>query len=100
MRASSTRKTCCRRSKVRFVVRRSELTRSDYRRAWEAEHAVTQEVVGGPPSRRANASFIACPVSDHLWLFGGEYFHSETRCEFYADLFVSRSPARIQLTLS
>mgnify|MGYP001563692267 FL=1 len=32
----------------------------------------------GPPSRRANATLTACPVKDHLYLFGGEYYDGST----------------------
>ena len=31
------------------------------RREWEEAHRVTEELVGGPPSRRANATFTASP---------------------------------------
>lgn len=40
----------------------------------------------GPPSRRANATLTPCPVKDHLYLFGGEYFDGST-VEIYADLY-------------
>lgn len=29
-----------------------------------------EDVVDGPPSRRANATLTACPVKEHLYLFG------------------------------
>ena len=31
------------------------------RREWEDAHKVTEELVEGPPSRRANATFTASP---------------------------------------
>ena len=31
------------------------------RREWEEAHKVTEELVEGPPSRRANATFTASP---------------------------------------
>ena len=31
------------------------------RRDWEEAHKVTEELVEGPPSRRANATFTASP---------------------------------------
>ena len=31
------------------------------RREWEEAHRVTEELVEGPPSRRANATFTASP---------------------------------------
>ncbi|TFY70722.1 hypothetical protein EVG20_g2262 [Dentipellis fragilis] len=37
------------------------------RREWEESHAVTEELVEGPPSRRANATLTACPNGNHLW---------------------------------
>ena len=43
----------------------------EHRLKWQAEHAVSEDVVDGPPSRRANATLTPCPVSNHLWLFGG-----------------------------
>lgn len=67
----------------------------EHRLKWAAEHAVSgecsysmrlsiiaelldalavhfaEDVVDGPPSRRANATLTPCPVSNHLWLFGG-----------------------------
>lgn len=47
-------------------------TLAEYRAQWIADHATTEEVLSGPPSRRANATLTACPVKDHLYLFGGE----------------------------
>lgn len=46
---------------------------------------LTEDVVEGPPSRRANATFSASPVSDHLYLFGGEFYDGQ-RVEMYADV--------------
>ncbi|KAF5328922.1 hypothetical protein D9758_016822 [Tetrapyrgos nigripes] len=41
---------------------------------WEEAHKVTEELVEGPPSRRANATLTACPNGNHLWCIGGEFF--------------------------
>ncbi|SPO24773.1 uncharacterized protein UTRI_01747_B [Ustilago trichophora] len=57
-----------------------------YREQWEQEHAVSEEKVGGPPSRRANATFTPCPLGNDLYLFGGEYFNGE-RVAFYQDMY-------------
>ncbi|CDR88631.1 uncharacterized protein SPSC_05235 [Sporisorium scitamineum] len=57
-----------------------------YRKQWEQEHAVSEEKVGGPPSRRANATFTPCPLGNDLYLFGGEYFNGE-RVAFYQDMY-------------
>lgn len=57
-----------------------------YREQWEQEHAVAEEKVGGPPSRRANATFTPCPLGNDLYLFGGEYFNGE-RVAFYQDMY-------------
>jgi len=47
------------------------------RREWEEAHAVTEETVEGPPSRRANATLTPCPNGNHLWCIGGEYFSED-----------------------
>ncbi|CCF53516.1 hypothetical protein NDA11_005100 [Ustilago hordei] len=57
-----------------------------YREQWESEHVVSEEKVGGPPSRRANATFTPCPLGNDLYLFGGEYFNGE-RVSFYQDMY-------------
>ena len=57
-----------------------------YREQWEQEHVVSEEKVGGPPSRRANATFTPCPLGNDLYLFGGEYFNGE-RVSFYQDMY-------------
>lgn len=46
---------------------------------------MAEETVEGPPSRRANATLVASPVSDHLFLFGGENYDGQ-RVEMYADV--------------
>lgn len=46
-------------------------------REWEEAHTVTEELVEGPPSRRANASLTACPNGNHLWCIGGEFFSDD-----------------------
>ncbi|KAK4705245.1 hypothetical protein P7C70_g960, partial [Phenoliferia sp. Uapishka_3] len=61
-------------------------TLEQYRQQWADEHKVTEDVVDGPPSRRANATLTACPVKDHLYLFGGEYYDGST-VQIYPDLF-------------
>ncbi|CAD6919116.1 unnamed protein product [Tilletia controversa] len=57
-----------------------------FRQSWAAEHAVSEEKLSGPPSRRANATFTACPNGNDLWLVGGEYFDGD-RANFYADVY-------------
>jgi hypothetical protein len=47
------------------------------RREWEEAHTVTEELVEGPPSRRANATLTACPNGNHLWCIGGEFFSDD-----------------------
>jgi hypothetical protein len=47
------------------------------RQEWEAAHTVTEELVQGPPSRRANATLTPCPNGNHLWSIGGEYFSED-----------------------
>lgn len=44
------------------------------RREWEEAHNVTEELVEGPPSRRANATFTPCPSGNYIWAIGGEFF--------------------------
>ncbi|KAK4056837.1 Kelch repeat-containing protein 3 [Microbotryomycetes sp. JL221] len=61
-------------------------TLEEYRQKWAEDHKVSEETVEGPPSRRANATFTPCPVKDHLYLFGGEYFDGQ-RVELYADMY-------------
>ncbi|KAM0787659.1 hypothetical protein ACM66B_003723 [Microbotryomycetes sp. NB124-2] len=84
-------------------------TLEEYRQKWAEEHKVSgeilhmsgvtttrliwylvrhsaEETVEGPPSRRANATFTPCPVKDHLYLFGGEYFDGQ-KVELYADMY-------------
>ncbi|KAI0041460.1 galactose oxidase [Auriscalpium vulgare] len=56
-------------------------------REWEAAHAVTEELVEGPPSRRANATLTACPNGNHLWCIGGEFFSEDGKAYFYSDVF-------------
>jgi hypothetical protein len=64
------------------------------RREWEAAHTVTEELVEGPPSRRANATLTACPNGNHLWCIGGEFFSEDgkavcphlSRCEAMIEL--------------
>ncbi|SJL15060.1 uncharacterized protein ARMOST_18542 [Armillaria ostoyae] len=56
-------------------------------REWEEAHTVTEELVEGPPSRRANASLTACPNGNHLWCIGGEFFSDDGKAYFYNDVF-------------
>ncbi|GJE85417.1 galactose oxidase [Phanerochaete sordida] len=57
------------------------------RREWEDKHKVTEELVEGPPSRRANATLTPCPNGNHLWCIGGEFFSEDGRAYFYNDVF-------------
>ncbi|KAG6864915.1 hypothetical protein C0991_006403 [Blastosporella zonata] len=57
------------------------------RREWEEAHTVTEELVEGPPSRRANATLTACPNGNHLWCIGGEFFSDDGKAYFYNDVF-------------
>ncbi|KAH9960561.1 hypothetical protein BGW80DRAFT_1362810 [Lactifluus volemus] len=57
------------------------------RREWEEAHAVTEELVEGPPSRRASATLTACPSGDYLWCIGGEFFSQDGKAYFYNDVF-------------
>ncbi|KAF8587936.1 galactose oxidase [Ramaria rubella] len=56
-------------------------------REWEEAHAVTEETVEGPPSRRANATLTTCPNGNHLWCIGGEFFSEDGRAHFYNDIY-------------
>lgn len=47
------------------------------RKDWEEAHKVTEELVEGPPSRRANATLTPCPNGNHLWCIGGEFFSDD-----------------------
>lgn len=49
------------------------------RKEWEEAHTVTEELVEGPPSRRANATLTPCPNGNHLWCIGGEFFSEDGR---------------------
>jgi hypothetical protein len=49
------------------------------RKEWEEAHTVAEELVEGPPSRRANATLTACPNGSHLWFIGGEFFSEDGR---------------------
>ncbi|GAA6027287.1 hypothetical protein JCM8097_002560 [Rhodosporidiobolus ruineniae] len=62
------------------------LSLEQFRAKWAEEHKVTEDIVEGPPSRRANATLSPCPVSDRVWMFGGEYYDGQ-RLETYADLY-------------
>ncbi|KAN0085624.1 hypothetical protein V8E55_006758 [Tylopilus felleus] len=57
------------------------------RQEWETAHTVTEELVEGPPSRRANATLTTCPNGNHLWSVGGEYFSEDGKAYFYNDVF-------------
>ncbi|KAG8822138.1 hypothetical protein FRC17_009642 [Serendipita sp. 399] len=54
---------------------------------WELAHTVTEETAEGPPSRRANATLTPCPVNNHLWCIGGEYFSEDGKAYFYNDVY-------------
>lgn len=64
-------------------------------REWEEAHTVTEELVEGPPSRRANASLTACPNGNHLWCIGGEFFSDDGKAYFYNDVF-RYSPEKVR----
>ncbi|BGP24519.1 Kelch repeat-containing protein 3 [Rhodotorula toruloides] len=57
-----------------------------FKQKWAEDHKVSEDIVEGPPSRRANCTLTASPVSDHLYLFGGEYYDGQ-KVEMYADLY-------------
>ncbi|KAF9644018.1 galactose oxidase [Thelephora ganbajun] len=57
------------------------------RREWEEAHRVTEELVEGPPSRRANATFTASPDGNYIWAIGGEFFSDDGKAYFYNDVF-------------
>ncbi|KAI6001525.1 hypothetical protein F5J12DRAFT_842718 [Pisolithus orientalis] len=65
------------------------------RREWEEAHTVTEEVVEGPPSKRANATLTACPNGNHLWSIGGEFFSEDGKAYFYNDVF-RYSPEKLE----
>lgn len=57
-------------------------------REWEDAHKVTEELVEGPPSRRANATLTPCPSGNHcLWCIGGEFFSDDGKAYFYNDVY-------------
>ncbi|TFK53261.1 galactose oxidase [Heliocybe sulcata] len=56
-------------------------------REWEDAHKVTEEVADGPPSRRANATFVPCPSGNYLWSIGGEFFSEDNKAHFYNDVY-------------
>lgn len=56
-------------------------------REWEEAHRVTEELVEGPPSRRANATLTPCPSGNYLWCVGGEFFSDDGKAYFYNDVF-------------
>ncbi|KAI0367424.1 galactose oxidase [Pilatotrama ljubarskyi] len=56
-------------------------------REWEEAHKVTEELVEGPPSRRANATLTPCPNGNHLWCIGGEFFSDDGKAHFYSDVY-------------
>ncbi|GAA5911012.1 hypothetical protein JCM6882_006748 [Rhodosporidiobolus microsporus] len=62
------------------------LSLEQFRQKWAEEHKVTEDIVEGPPSRRANATLTPCPVSDRVFLFGGEYYDGQ-KVAMYADLY-------------
>ncbi|KAL7412220.1 hypothetical protein BDY24DRAFT_352931, partial [Mrakia frigida] len=57
-----------------------------FQRDWETQHKVTEEISTGPPSRRANATLVACPTGNYLWCIGGEYFDGD-KAAFYNDVY-------------
>ncbi|KAL5492045.1 KEL3_1 [Sanghuangporus weigelae] len=63
-----------------------EAVLENMRKEWEASHAVTEEIAGGPPSRRANATLTPCPSGSYLWCIGGEFFSDDGKAYFYNDV--------------
>ncbi|OAX34254.1 galactose oxidase [Rhizopogon vinicolor AM-OR11-026] len=57
------------------------------KREWEDAHKVTEELVEGPPSRRANATLTPCPSGNYLWCIGGEFFSDDGKAYFYNDVY-------------
>ncbi|KAG0698891.1 hypothetical protein DFH29DRAFT_939202 [Suillus ampliporus] len=57
------------------------------KREWEEAHNVTEELVEGPPSRRANATLTPCPSGNYLWCVGGEFFSDDGKAYFYNDVY-------------
>ncbi|KZT70021.1 galactose oxidase [Daedalea quercina L-15889] len=57
------------------------------RREWEEAHKVTEELVEGPPSRRANATLTPCPSGNYIWAIGGEFYSDDGKAYFYNDVF-------------
>lgn len=44
----------------------------------EEQYKVTEEIIGNPPSRRANATFSPHPTNtNELILFGGEFYDGQ-----------------------
>lgn len=66
-------------------------TLEEYRKAWAAEHLVSEEVAS-VPSRRANATLTACPVSTSNLceeLAAARVSHGQTPCSHLAPLLPS-----------
>ncbi|KAG2184340.1 hypothetical protein INT44_009355 [Umbelopsis vinacea] len=58
-----------------------------FKRQQEEQYKVTEEIIGNPPSRRANASFSPHPTNtNELILFGGEYYDGQ-KVHMYNDLY-------------
>ncbi|RXW12652.1 hypothetical protein EST38_g13202 [Candolleomyces aberdarensis] len=57
------------------------------RKEWEESHKVTEELVEGPPSQRANATLTPFPNGAHLWCIGREFFNDDNHAHFYNDTF-------------
>lgn len=73
------------------------------RREWEEAHTVTEELVEGPPSRRANATLTACPSGNHLWCIGGEFFSDDGKAvsvDFQRQILSDFSAVLLQRCLS
>lgn len=49
------------------------------RQDWESAHKVTEELVEGPPSQRANATLVPCPSGNSIWCIGGEFFSEDNK---------------------
>lgn len=66
------------------------------RKEWEFAHTVTEELVEGPPTRRANATLTACPQGNHLWCIGGELFSEDGRAVSCHRVYIISSLTRLQ----
>ncbi|KAH8548731.1 galactose oxidase [Umbelopsis sp. PMI_123] len=58
-----------------------------FKKQQEEQYKVTEEIIGNPPSRRANATFSPHPTNtNELILFGGEFYDGQ-KVHMYNDLY-------------